>query len=457
MTPITDQQFAEAAAQLETDYKDTLGGQLRETHVDQLGYGRWLTDFITARQRGESQSQAIATMRKGYGIVPTPAPPAPVLGVRANGLNLETTDGKIHKVRGVTAFTAYQYWLDGRRGQLADFAAWTRSIDAEWWRVFGSWCPRLNGVPLTIFDPRGYAGTEYYDELPNFVEWLAGEGIKLWFVAFTDQDNGSPIQVLPAEQDDRFWRVREKLRQYDFVLLEYENESWKNGGTAKRLPADPSILSVRSAFPDGETPLYVGSILNVTTEHPPRTFDWPRKSKNLLETARLGLGSFPATGKPALAGEPMGIYEHDIPGRRSANPREHADFAAVVELYGAGMILHGDWEDLQRCIVPGPRAQMCADAVRDVWRAGIPADAAASGVYTRGGLQESPLEHVDRYDDSGHEVRQDGALRTFVMLQGAKATAVIVSPGAQHQIKPRIGYHVVSVRGPHGQIVELER
>jgi hypothetical protein len=215
---------------------------------------------------------------------------------------------------------------------------------------------------------------------------------------------------------------------------------------------------VRSAFPDGETPLFVGSVLDATTEHTPRTFDWPRKAKNLLETARLGLiGNYPGSGKPALAGEPIGIHEFDIFGKRSADPRAHADYAAVVELYGAGMVLHGDWDNLQRCIVPGPQAQRCAEAVRDVWAAGIPADAAAGGTYTRGGLNECPLEHVDRFDDAGHEVRPDGALRTFAMLQGTKATCVIVSPGAHHQIRPRVGYRVLTVRGPHGQIVELER
>ncbi len=67
---IPDDEFREVAATLEADYRDIHGGAERTTHVDQLGYGRWESDYLTARSRGESHAQALASMRRGYGVNP---------------------------------------------------------------------------------------------------------------------------------------------------------------------------------------------------------------------------------------------------------------------------------------------------------------------------------------------------------------------------------------------------
>lgn len=154
----------------------------------------------------------------------------------------------------------------------------------------------------------------------------------------------------------------------------------------------------------------------------------------------------------------MGMAEQDVPFRRSANPREFADFYAVAEMYGAGAVLHGDWENLQRCIPPGLNAQRCAEAVRDVWLSGgIPLRAASDGTYTRGGLDTFPFEHVDRFDDAGRE-NLAGAVRSFGMfLDATHFVGVVVQPGQDWQFRERLGWRVVKWGGPHQQIVWMER
>jgi hypothetical protein len=350
-------------------------------------------------------------------------------------------DGQSWKYRAVTAFTALQDRFV--ENDLGDFLTWAVALGANTVRVFGMWS-------VTGFDPRAY--TDYYDLLDNTCILLADWGLRLHFVAFTDQVWGSSVLMSEAEQNAHMLKVNEVLRAHDNSFMEPVNEDWKNGGFAGRFPREwfDGVLATRSSWEDGNTPLECGSVLDFTTEHTPRGSQWERKAKNLLETSRLGIGDFPPTDKPAIAGEPERL--------QNATPRQYADYVAVAELFASGACLHGDGDTLQRCRIPAD--QGVTQAVAAVWADPPPADLAAVGEYSRGqkdGQGTCPLVHRDRYDDDGRLVDDSGALRTFAMLAGGRATAVVVSPGAGWRLEPRNGWRLVRQYGPHGQLVDLER
>jgi len=241
-----------------------------------------------------------------------------------------------------------------------------------------------------------------------------------------------------VEQSSHIHGVVDVLRRHDNTLLECVNEDWKNGALASKFPADwfDGVLTTRSSWEDGQTPLEAGSVLDFTTEHTPRGDGWERKSKNLLETSRLGIGDFPPTNKPAIAGEPERL--------QNATPRQYADYMAVAELFASGACLHGDGDTLQRCRIPAD--QSVAQAVAAIWADPPPTDLAAIGTYTRGGLPDCPLAHSD-----------DLALRTFAMIAGDRATAVVVSPRPGWSLQPVNGWRVVRTYGYEGNTVDLER
>ena len=238
------------------------------------------------------------------------------------------------------------------------------------------------------------------------------------------------------------------------------NEDWKNGQLAGRFDAAlfKGVLATRSApseeqFPDGPGPL-----LDFTVHHTPRDPGWMRQANDLIEVARLGWTDrasgrvWTASGLPAVASEPIRIGE-------GTTAREHADYFAVADLYGAGGTVHGGNRssdakhetNLQRCEYPETNsesdqaARRTLEAIAAVWRAGMPPDANA-GQFTRGELKDSPLAH-----DAGL------ALRTFCMIQGDQAACVIVQSRAGYAPVPINGWQVANRTGYEGNVVLLRR
>jgi hypothetical protein len=329
----------------------------------------------------------------------------------------------VWKYRAVTAFTLLQDYANGTPS--IEFMNWARGLGANTLRVFGMWS-------VTDFAPVHPA---VFD---GFCRFVSKAGFHLHYVAFTDQVAGSSVLLSSAQQDTYLRSTLDALRNYPEHACEVSNEDWKNGGIASRFPREwfKGVLSTRSSWEDGNTPLEAGSVLDFTTEHTPRGDGWERKSKNLLETSRLGIGDFPPTNKPAIAGEPERL--------QNATPRQYADYVAVAELFASGACLHGDGDTLQRCRIPAD--QSVARAVAAVWADPPPADLAAIGTYTRGGLPDCPLAHSD-----------DLALRTFAMIAGNRATAVVVSPRPGWSLQPVNGWRVVRTYGYEQNTIDLER
>lgn len=336
----------------------------------------------------------------------------------------------------VTAFTAFQDFLNGR--DLDPYAKWTRSVGGNGWRVFYTWV--LTGFcPLRSLGPQAMRR-----EVENFRRYMDGQGLYSHNTALCDQVNGSSVLMSSSEQDAHLDAIVAGMQGR---LVEEMNESWKNGGSG-RFPAErfAGTFGTRSSWQDGQSPATAGSLLQWTTEHTPRDAEWMRKGKNLLETSVQGMEkvNWEPSGVPAGGGEPIGIFEQDVDGSRTANASDVADYYAVAELFAAGACLHGDGTTLQRCNLPGPNAQKCAEWALAA-RQAVPADAQL-GEYSRGGLDTCPLEHSDSL-----------ALRTFAMLQGNRATAVVVRPQAGWKLVTRNGWRVDSVGGPNGHVIALSR
>jgi hypothetical protein len=345
-------------------------------------------------------------------------------------------DGTTWKYRMATGFTAFQDFLEGR--DLTPYCAWVRSVGGNGLRVFYTWAG-------SGFDPRRYGWPALRDGLESFRKFMDAQALYTHNTVLCDQVTGSPVLLQRSEQDHLLDLVV-SVMQGRFV--EVMNEAWQNGGNTLCGSFAPErfqgTFSMRSSWQDGEVPTVCGSTLSLTSEHTPRDAEWPRKAKNMLETSVQGIGTFPATKVPAVGGEPMGIFEEDIAGKRTANASDVGDYFAAAELLSAGACLHGDGSTLQRCIVPGPKAQQCAEYARQA-RLAIPADAQL-GEYTRGPLDACPIEHSDSL-----------ALRTFAMIRGNIATVVVVRPQPGWVATPRNGWRIEHVGGPNGHILQMVR
>jgi hypothetical protein len=343
----------------------------------------------------------------------------------------------IYKYHGITAFSAFQDYAHGDTGKLDDYFGWAvEDIGCNTIRVFCMW-------RNILFSPRTVQN--YYDKLEDFLVYCSSYGLYVHLVLFCDQTADSPILLTKTEQDYHVSRCADIARSVGNVLIEISNEDFKNGQVSARF--DPALFSnivtTRSAWFAGDDPQSPGTYLDWTTHHLDRDkAEFPRKGKELVDSQKLGLGNYPAAGRPAIAGEPIRVAE-------GTTARQHADNAAVCELFGTGVCIHGGYapdprheSDLQRCNIPTGVALDCCQAYGDVWRAGIPTTAASLGAYTRGPFPSCPLFHTD-----------DWALRTFAMLEGSRSTTVVVS--RRDDLWSEIwqdGWQRDAVTGPHGQI-----
>lgn len=421
-----------------------------ESHVNKEGWV-WREHYWSRRSEGMNHEQAMRWVENQIDVIegrpprwgeqpppqPPVTPPGSLVDLHIDGTTWRRPDNSIWKMRLATGFSAFQDFLAGR--DLDPYANWTRSVGCNGWRIFYTWV-------ITGFNPLKQLGAQALRrEIENFRVYMDGQGLYSMNTAWCDQVNGSSVLM---SRDERYQLLDCIVAAMQRRHVELMNEAWKNGGNEMCAEVDPArlagVFAARSSWQDGERPDVAGSILDWTGEHTPRDGEWQRKAKNILETTVQGVGSFPATKRPGAGTEPIGIFEKDVPGSRTANPSSCADYFAVAELFSAGAILHGDGATLQRCNAPGPNAQACAEAVKAA-RESIPADAQL-GAYTRGGLDDCPIEHSD-----------SKAMRTFAMIQGNKATVVVVEPKPDWSLVPRNGWRVDGRGGPFGHTIYVSR
>jgi hypothetical protein len=266
-------------------------------------------------------------------------------------------------------------------------------------------------------------------------------------------------------------------RERENVLLEIENETFKNGGNAwaSRFPSDmfEGTLAMRSTWEDGEDPS-LGGWLSLSTKHLDRKVEWTRGGKVLHEVQYEGLGAYPPGRVPALSGEPDRIGNGQI---GVTTPRQHADNAAVTELMGLGGCLHGGYSsfdadhdsDLQNCRFTGsPNALACAWAIADVWKSDIFDVRVGTTEHLVRGTENNdgdcPTVHWDRYnEDAPNNHPTDGLCRTYYKFLDGKAYGLGVDPAPQWPgYETRNGWRIVAQGGytgdgHGGNMLRLER
>lgn len=352
----------------------------------------------------------------------------------ANGVSI--------KMRAVTAFTIWQDFIAGELGKLSDFVGYFTAKKFNAFRGFGDW-------GNTGFNPVHNQGN--YEKLAELDAWINDRGARLFLTCFTDQVDGSSVLMSKAEQDFHHAQCAEALLKRKTSWREWVNEYRKNWKEPYPIPLSRSVgagvVSTISTWYDGHDPQEQGQYLDYLTKHL-GGFDeeWSRKSKVGHEAQRQGLGPYPAAGKPCVIGEKPRIAE-------GALPREYADSTALEEMLCSGGCLHGGFgpsrghdSDLQHCVIPtNPDAIACVDAAASVFDI-IDPHTAANGEY-RNGPSNGVLEHDD-----------NRTLRTYVMIEGSKATAVRVKGRKAGQPAVAVNdWRITDMRGYEDNVVFLER
>lgn len=392
-----------------------------------------------------------------------------------DGHHLKTPDNQIWKCQMVTAFSAFDDWLKGNRDKLARYAAWTRSINCNGWRVFLVW----HNLRLKPENDR------YYEELRAFLAWCREQGLYIHLVILCDQVDGSAVRMSKGQQIDHLTKVLVIAKEAKNVLTEDFNEHEKNDADhvcgILVASAYDGLMGTRSWWGENRHWNHAGSLLHWTTGHTDRGREWARQFIQALDVMRRGYGlpdgtEVPPTHLPHILGEPRRIAE-------GSTPRQHADYHAGAKLFGTGGCLHGGFHtidarhesDLQFCVVPTGDALACCNAVRDMHAAKIWPGNTPDGNYLRGGVDDMnndnkpdcPIYHRDRYF-GGSPIRPayeepEGAARTFFIEMGGMYYGLAVDPGPDWRLKVRPGFKLVArggyddgVHGPNLLVLQKE-
>ena len=382
-----------------------------------------------------------------------------------DGLNVRRKgDSSVLKYRAITGFTFLQDFQNGLYSKLDEFMSRCREYGVNTIRVFTVW-------NNTKYSPKN--SELYYVNVNLAAQYARQHGFFLHVVGLCDMKPSNPDVYMNYDQQvDHLEQLVDIGREVgNFLPFEISNEDTDgdSGGTAGFFPKSmfDGLIATRSTWFDDENPQLPdqngnpSEYLSAMSVHTPRGPEFFVKGKVLYESQRQGLGQYPATRLWTVSGEPQRIAE-------GTTPRMHADNAAVCELFGGGGLVHGGFRsfdgnhetDLQNCVAPerGSNGDKCILGVSDVWASGlIHPEAAGRGRYTRGGLEDCPIVHVDHTVDG-----QKGAVRTYCMEYEGKMYTVVCGPMPQWQAQPVNGWRITA-RGGYmgdglgGNILVLER
>jgi len=292
------------------------------------------------------------------------------------------------------------------------------------------------------FSPQNFS--TYYAELRAFAERLATAGLRFELTVFADAQIVMPDA---AQRQDHLRRVLETLHGCWNVVIEISNEPFKNlpGGDAEAinlarqaqghgfLVASGEYTSWPPAPTDGKPRPDYG------TTHCDRSFDWPRKCKDLKDRTDS------SDQQPWIGDEPMGCAEQPS-GSRDTNPDNFAWYASGSQMFGPGATFH--CEDGIHSRTPiGPTQAACARAFFDAltWtpRAALLWPYQRGDMGSEAGIGNMPILHDDALESRSY-CKTDGGRSWCVQIQTSRAHAT-----------PRDGWRVVSE--PRKGFVYLER
>ena len=330
--------------------------------------------------------------------------------------------------RMVTAFQLYKRYLDGE--DLRPFLLWARSTGANGVRVLGM------AHNLFRLYPQEY-GAFYQQGIAGFCQLVAAYGLYIEWVVFADAQhvmNSSNVQQYFLGQ------MAEQLSPHVNVVAELVNEHSQNGviPTQFGVPGGATLWS-RGSDLSGKYPPY--QAWNFVTYHSQRKDEWPRTAKDSHEI-RDGVPTYMARHCPVVPNEMVGAGDSMKPWSRSNIPKDFYWYGATAQLMGAGATFH--FENGLYANLPSPTQQRCAEAFFAGMTSVLPQT--QKWHYTRGGLDDCPLEHND-----------SKALRTFAKIQGNQAEAIVIRPVPEWKAETRQGWRIVGQQGPRESRVSLTR
>lgn len=376
--------------------------------------------------------------------LPPPSPNPAIEPLRANGLQLQmAVSGTPWFGLGTTAFPLLQQYLDGGPGAVTPFFDWMDRSRLSVARALGM----FNGG-LGRFIPGMYwAGNGYLKGLLSLTRLMHSRGLYLKFSVFADVQNG--INLGNHTVPEFYQLVGETLRQEANVLLDGGNEYPKNGWdpqSLSRLAGVNYLQSRGSSLGDALPPVNPWDFFDV---HPSRNDDWPKGCKSVYDIQIGQTSEGIALRVPGGIDEPIGIGELGESGKTTNNVNDCYDFGAGCKLFGSFLILHvrtGAFLNL-----PGSVAHACVQA--SVQGAQDVPDWALLGSYTRGGLNDFPLEDSP-LDGGGNPTTW---LRAYGKIQGNRAVVVIFRPTPNVRIVPVGGWRINRQSGTRHNVVVLER
>lgn len=357
----------------------------------------------------------------------------PILPLHVDGRVFREASGAIWPWRGVTAFALLDRVRKGEN--IAPYLAQRRAAGANLVRVLTT---MKNIVDLP---PSAYTDAH----LAALLAAAHAHGLRVELVALADAQDW-PIEKQRAQVQ----RIIDAAAAAGAVdLVEVANEPFKNSADPVRIMQGVTrragVLMAYGIYGNScQAPAL--PVLDYLTFHPDRKPEWPRTAKDARELrdgfgcSELGLPDFPGTHVPVVADEPMGADEIDT-GSRSSVAEDFFWFAATAQLFSAGATFHSSAGIATTA--PGPKTA----AAERAFFAGMDAVpvAAQLGAYTRGLLDNCPLEHDDAR-----------ALRTFCSL-GPTSTCVVIRPRDGWRAVARAGWRIVSATGPRGTVMEMRR
>lgn len=374
-----------------------------------------------AMQQGYAVSRQIhlAELRRQLRLG-DPSEPAPALhgALRVVG-NQFADDAGVWPWRMITAFDAFRLFLRADMAQLAAYAAWSRDVGANGWRVFGMWS-------LTNLRVQDY-GEEYYPLLGAFLDYCAHEGLRVEFTVFTDAQILMPNVMQQRRHLHDVYGVAAPN-----VTFEVANEYEKNG-------IDPAVLEdvprvgrlVAMGAPLGDGRVYDPS-LGYSTVHNRREAEWFR-----YVGKDIGVDARAVTRDAIVADEPNKL---ELTGYLPA-AWELAAYNAAM--FCAGMTVHGNSLTLQRCVVPtGEEDDLVRRSFAAMARVPIAAPAWAYARY--GPAAPNVPMPVERDQDD------DTTIRLYAKVGEHDACALSLHHSAEDGWRPHgaNGWEVVAQTGP---------
>ena len=353
----------------------------------------------------------------------------PLVPLHADDAGFRRPDGSVYHGAGITDFALYGKFLDSV--DIGPVLTDRVRLGFKSVRVFGMWDSGYRLYPQEH--------TDFYTRLPAFSSELASYGLRLEFVVFADAQI-----IMPDEEAERthILAVVQAFAGAWNVFIEVGNECFKNipGGDmqCQRLGQlvlpNGGLVSFGSVEMGPFPPIAQG---NYGTHHTERSWDWPRKAKDIYDV-------WSVTHVPFIADEPIGAAEVEVPGRRTANAADYRQYAANAALYG-GFTFHCDL-CITSDVLIGLQREIALAAIQGFNF--VPSEA-PWWPYQRGGEDDGPgvgnipVLHRDNLE-----------LRTYCKGNGTHAWCVQTRTTRETAIA-RDDWHIVAQ--PWRGFVELER